>query len=74
MFLKKKKDNSDITLEWLIEVGVPPVYASIIIKRIDELLEKNKKKRKFKSEDFNTIPIWPHDREKLAKTLNKALE
>ena len=75
MFFKKKKDTSpDITLEWLIEVGVPPIFAHIIINRIKELTLKQPNKRTFSPEDFKTIPIWPKDQKKLAQMLNGAFK
>jgi len=74
MLFKKKKDTSkEITYEWLIEVGVPPIFASIIIKRIEELTTKTPGKRTFEANDFKTIPIWPKDQKSLAEMVNKAL-
>lgn len=74
LFKKKKETPKDITLEWLIEVGVPPIFANIIMKRINELFMKNPSLNAFNPEDFRTIPIWPKDQKKLAETLNRALK
>jgi len=71
MLFKKKKE---ITIEWLMEVGVPPIFACIIMQRINELLKKNSSLKAFKPEDFKTIPIWSKDRKHLAEQLNKALQ
>jgi hypothetical protein len=75
MFFKKKKENKgEITVEWLIQVGVPPIFAHIIIHRIEEILSKNPKKKAFEASDFKRIPIWPTDQRNLAEMLNRSLK
>lgn len=73
-FTKKKEPTAEITLEWLLEVGVPPHFASIIMRRIDEILKDKSKDNKFEAKDFKNFPIWNKDKENLAKMLNSRFE
>lgn len=73
MFFKKKVKKPEVTVEWLIEVGVPPIYAHILIKRMEELSKRKKVIDYYTVDDFRSIPIWSTDREKLVKILNGRL-